>query len=101
MSVFIVAQINIEDRAEYSEYESGFVEIFSKYAGRLLSVDEDPQVLEGSWPHTRTVLIEFPSRDEAMAWYESEEYQALAKHRIASSKGNIVLIKEFDGIDTN
>ena len=93
MSVFIVAQITIRDRNEYSEYESGFVEIFSKHKGRVLSVDEDPKVLEGSWSHTRTVLIEFPSDDEAMAWYGSDEYQKLAEHRFASSEANIVLIK--------
>jgi uncharacterized protein (DUF1330 family) len=39
------------------------------------------------------VLIEFPSKESAMAWYESEAYQALAQHRFASSDGNIVLLK--------
>ena len=95
MSTFIVAQITIRDREEYSKYESGFLEIFSNYSGRILSVDEDPEILEGGWPHTRTVLIEFPSNNDAKAWYESDEYQALAEHRFASSEANIVLIRGY------
>jgi len=96
MSRFIVAQISIRNRDEYSKYESGFVEIFSKHSGRILSVDEDPRILEGSWPFTRTVLIEFPSEKEAMGWYGSDEYKKLAEHRIASSDANIVLISGYD-----
>jgi len=99
MSIFIVAQISIRDRDEYSKYESGFMEIFSKHSGRILSVDEDPEVLEGSWPHTRTVLIEFPSNEEAKAWYGSDEYQKLAAYRFASSDANIVLINGFGDSD--
>jgi uncharacterized protein (DUF1330 family) len=67
--------------------------VFSRYKGKLLSVDEDAQTLEGVWPATRTVLIEFPSQDDALAWYRSDEYQELAKHRFASSDGNVVLIR--------
>jgi uncharacterized protein (DUF1330 family) len=93
MPTFIVAQISIRDRNQYSQYEAGFIEIFSKYSGRILSVDEDPEILEGHWPHTRTVLIEFPSNDDAMAWYRSDEYQRLAEHRFASAEANIVVIK--------
>ena len=92
MPTYIVAQIDIRDRDRYSKYEAGFVEIFLKYRGRILSVDEDPQVLEGSWPFTRTVLIEFPSDADAVAWYESDEYQTLAEHRFASSEGNIAML---------
>ena len=99
MSTFIVAQISIRDRDDYSKYESGFMEIFSKHSGRILSVDEDPQLLEGSWPFTRTVLIQFPSNKEAMAWYGSDEYKRLAKHRLASSDANIVLISGYDDSD--
>ena len=96
MTVYLVAQITIHDRAGYGEYEAGFMEIFSRYGGKLQAVEEAPEVLEGEWPCTRTVLIGFPSRDDALAWYRSEEYQALAKHRFAASQGNLVLINGLD-----
>lgn len=93
MTHYLIARIDINDREEYSKYQAGFMEIFSRYEGKMLSVDEAPKLIEGEWPVSRTVLIEFPSKESAMAWYESEAYQALAQHRFASSDGNIVLLK--------
>ena len=93
MSVYIVAQISIRDRATYAKYASGFREIFAAHGGRILSVDEEPQILEGGWPYTRTVLLEFPSGDQALSWYNSREYQELAQHRHAASDANVVLIQ--------
>ena len=96
MSVYIVAQIDIHDRAEYEKYQAGFMEVFERYAGELLSVSEDPIVAEGEWPWTRTVLIHFPSAEEARAWYGSAEYQELVQHRHRASKANIVLVEGLD-----
>ncbi|OQX86331.1 MAG: hypothetical protein B6D63_00240 [Candidatus Latescibacteria bacterium 4484_7] len=76
MSCYIIAQIKINDREEYDIYENGFDEIFAKFKGIIVAVDEDPVVLEGEWPYTRTVLIRFPDEKEARRWYESPEYQS-------------------------
>jgi uncharacterized protein (DUF1330 family) len=96
MTCYIVAQISISDRAGYADYESGFMDVFSRYQGRLLAVDESPEVLEGAWDCTRTVLVRFPSKEEARHWYHSAEYQELAQHRFAASSGNLVLIAGMD-----
>ena len=96
MPHYLIARISITDREEYGLYEAGFIDIFSAYKGKILAVDENVKLLEGEWPVTRTVLIEFPSEEDAMDWYTSEEYQLLAKHRFASSEGDIVLIHGID-----
>lgn len=93
MPVYLIAQLNIRDRSRYNKYAAGFMEIFSRYGGRLLSVDEAPESLEGEWNYTRTVLLEFPSEAEAKSWYHSEDYQRLAQHRFASADANLVMIK--------
>jgi uncharacterized protein (DUF1330 family) len=61
MTVYVVALLDITDRQEYGLYGDGFMEIFSRYGGQVLAVDESPTVVEGEWPHTRTVLLSFPS----------------------------------------
>ena len=95
MSVYLIAKITIHDRDAYSKYEEGFMDIFSLYKGRVLAVDEAPETLEGEWACTRTVLAKFPHKEEAMSWYESDAYQALAQHRFAASDGSIVAINGF------
>jgi uncharacterized protein (DUF1330 family) len=96
MSVYLIAQITIEDRAEYQKYEAGFADVFRQHSGKVLSVSEDPELLEGSWACTRTVLLVFPDREQAMAWYESPEYQAIIGHRLAASSGNVVIVDQFN-----
>lgn len=96
MSVYLIAQIQIHDREKYADYEAGFMDIFAKYNGNLLAVDEAPQALEGEWDFTRTVLLEFPSKGDADDWYRSDEYQALAQHRYAASDANVVAIQGLD-----
>jgi uncharacterized protein (DUF1330 family) len=91
--VYLIAQLNIRDRGRYSQYVAGFMEILSRYGGRLLSVDESPDLIEGKWDFTRTVLLEFPSEAAVKSWYHSEDYQRLVQHRHASSDANIVVIK--------
>ncbi len=96
MSVYIVARIQIDDRDEYTRYEAGFMDVFAKYAGELLAVDEAVETLEGEWPGTRTVILRFPSREDARRWYDSSEYQELAQHRFRASQGNIVIVSGLD-----
>lgn len=93
MSVYLVAQLRIHDREEYARYEEKFMEVFNKYDGELLSVDEAPEVLEGEWAATRSVLIRFPTAQAAKAWMFSEEYRAIAKHRLAASTANSFLVQ--------
>ena len=95
MAVYIIAQIRIHDRAAYDQYSAGFLEVFARYQGQLLVVSEDPVVVEGEWPYTRTVVMRFPSADEARRWYASPEYQAIAQHRFRGATTNAVIVEEL------
>jgi uncharacterized protein (DUF1330 family) len=92
MSVYLIGQIEIHEREEYGKYQEGFLEIFSKYNGEVLVVEENHAVIEGEWPFTRTVVIRFPDENEAKRWYNSSEYQKLAEHRFRASNANIVMV---------
>jgi uncharacterized protein (DUF1330 family) len=95
---FVVVQIAINDREMYRQYETaGHLEIFDRFGGKLVGADEEVEIVEGSWPFTRTVLIEFPSTERARAWYESEEYQAVVGLRHDSATSNLVIVSGYPG----
>ena len=48
VNAYIIGTINIDDPAEYKRYIDGFYDIFSKYDGEILVVEEEPEVLEGT-----------------------------------------------------
>jgi len=93
MSAYIIALIEIHDRDEYKKYQEGFRAIFSQYDGEILVVEEAPTLLEGQWPYTRTVVIRFSDEKEAKRWYESDQYQTLARHRFLAAKTQLILAK--------
>lgn len=97
MAAYLIAQLVIEDREEFGKYEAGFMDVFQKYGGKILAVDEDPNTLEGDWPFTRSVLLEFPSKEVASEWYHSDGYQRVSEHRRKGSKGNMVIVNGMPG----
>ena len=95
---FVIVQIAINDRDGYHQYEiAGHQEIFDKFGARVVALDEDTETIEGTWPFTRTVIIEFPNKELARKWYDSAEYQAVAGLRHASATSNLVIVSGYPG----
>ena len=58
----------------------------------------DMEVREGTWPG-RTVVIEFSDLAAARAWYNSAEYQEILPFRLASSRGEAILVDGFEAAE--
>jgi uncharacterized protein (DUF1330 family) len=92
MPVYAIAQLTITDRATYSRYQQRFMGVMNRYKGRLLAADEAPKVLEGSWNLDKVVLMSFPDETTFREWFESPDYQEIAKDRKAGSTAVVLLI---------
>jgi uncharacterized protein (DUF1330 family) len=91
--VFVIVQIEVHDWDGYQQYGSApHQEIFDKFGATVVGLDEAVDVVEGTWPFTRTVLIAFPSKAMARAWYESDEYRAVVGLRHGSATSNLVIV---------
>ena len=89
MSYFI-AQINIHDPKTYQQYVEGFYEVFNRYQGEVVLVDDNPKAIEGTLQYNRIVVIRFPNENELHRWYDSPEYQQLARIRWKASDAYIL-----------
>jgi uncharacterized protein (DUF1330 family) len=92
MSAYVVALVTITDREKYTAYEQRFMSVLAPYDGEVLSVEDAPRVLEGSWPAGRTVLLRFPDEAAARRWYDSPAYQEIARDRRAASNGTLAIL---------
>jgi len=93
MTVYAVAQISITDRDAYNRYQARFMEVFNRFNGRLLAVDETPQVLEGAWDRQKIIMMSFPDEATFRDWMQSPAYQEISKDRLAGSNGVVLLVK--------
>lgn len=92
MSVYIVAQSTIENPEMLAEYARIASPTVVAGGGRILALDESPEVVEGENPLPRTVLLEFPSREAFRAWYDSAEYQDVLPLRLESAPGSLIVV---------
>ena len=95
MSVYVIAQLKMIDRAAYDRYQARFFDVLKKFGGRLLSADEHPRVLEGTWLRDKLVLMAFPDEAAFEAWANSPDYLEIAKDREAGADAVVLLAKGF------
>jgi len=95
MTVYVIVQLKMIDRTAYDRYQARFFDVFRKFSGHLLSADEHPRVLEGSWDRDKLVLMSFPDEAAFQAWATSPEYLEISKDRKAGAEGVILLAKGF------
>lgn len=88
---YVIVTESIKDPAGMAEYGKAAAKAMAKGV-KVLAIDTEPQVLEGEWPATQTVVLEFESPEAARAWYESEEYQAAIPLRQAAADCNAVIV---------
>jgi uncharacterized protein (DUF1330 family) len=95
MTVYVIVQLKMTDRAAYDRYQARFLEVFKKFSGRLLSADENPAVIEGAWNRDKVVLMSFPDEAAFRAWANSPEYLDISKDRKAGAQAIVLLVKGF------
>ena len=93
MAAYVLVDINVRDPETYEEYKRLAPPSIAAYGGRYL-VRGGPVVrLEGSWSPQRLVVLEFPSAEQAQAWWNSPEYAPAKAMRYASADSEMILVE--------
>lgn len=95
MKAYLIATETVHDEAMFAEYRKQVVATAAAFGGQFIARGGKLTVLEGEWQHARTVIIEFPTRESAEAWYKSPDYQKIIGLRLKSTSGNLVIL---DGV---
>jgi uncharacterized protein (DUF1330 family) len=99
MSHYFMACIHITDEDEYRKYLERAGEVFARFGGTYLAVDDGPELMEGEWDPGRVVLISFESEEDFNTWYRSAEYQEILQYRLRGSKSKAILVRGWEDND--
>ncbi len=88
MPAYVIADIEVLDPVEYEDYKRLAAPTVAQFGGRYLVRGGAVETIEGEWQPQRIVVIEFPSMEQARAWYYSEAYThaRAIRHRTARSR---------------
>ena len=87
-----IAFVTVTDPVAYAGYQQHAPVAFSKYGAEFLVRGGAAETLEGEdWQ--RHVVIAFRNKAQALACYNSPEYQAAREARSGACKANIVIVE--------
>lgn len=93
---YLVGQITVTNPQAYAVYSAQVPHTIDTFGGKYLVRGGQAMQLEGQAQGERNVVIEFPNREMALAWYHSEAYQAIIQHRTDNSTGTLALVDGYD-----
>lgn len=98
MTTYAIAHLtDVTMGPEIVRYLEGIDATLAPYQGRFIIHGDQPEVLEGTWSGD-LIMIEFPDRASARAWYSSDAYQVILPLRTCNSVGPVLLV---DGVSAD
>ena len=89
---YLVAHINIHDKNGFEEFKQMSIPVISKYEGKALVRNPNPDLREGGNAGL-VIVLEFESIEKARTFYESEEYAAAKMIREKACSTELVLVE--------
>jgi uncharacterized protein (DUF1330 family) len=96
MKALCIVYLHVDDWELYDRYRSQVVPTLEPFGAKVLVRGGTFTTVEGEMPFERIVVLEFPSRDTAQAWYQSDAYQAVLPIRLAATRCQFVIVDAVD-----
>jgi uncharacterized protein (DUF1330 family) len=91
MAAYVIVQVDVKDPVRYEDYKAMVPPSIAKFGGRFLVRGGQTHTMEGSWSPRRFVVVEFPSVEQAKAWWASPEYAEAKALRQATSDSQLII----------
>lgn len=82
----------VTEPTKYEKYKQLAPASIAKYGGRYQVRGGAVETLEGKWSPKRFVILEFPSKQQAKAWWDSPEYREAKLLRQATARTNMICV---------
>ncbi len=93
MVAYAIVEMTVDHDDWREEYLAKFGELLRKHGGGHISNGVPVAKLEGARElPDRLIILEFPSLDQARAWYDDPEYAPLIELRRTGSSAEITLV---------
>ena len=92
---YLIGHITITNPEGYAAYSSQVPGTLAAFGGKYLVRGGHATQVEGESQGDRNVVIEFPDRQTAEAWYASDAYQSIINHRLNNATGSLAVVDGY------
>jgi uncharacterized protein (DUF1330 family) len=97
LKYYTVVEIDITDPSWIPEYAKNVTRMVEQSGGRYLARTSSVEKIEGERKKPQTlVIIEWPSKETAEAFYASAEYKPYLQGRLAGARNEMLLVAGDD-----
>ena len=101
MKYYMIGEVETTDASWVPDYVQNVTGMVERFGGRYLARTPKAEKVEGERKLTGIiVVVEWPSKEAAIAFYESEEYRPYRQKRLAGAKNEFVLVAGEDVTNT-
>src|SRR5215469_7137717 len=97
MAAYVISEVEVLDEEHMREYRELAAASVAEYGGKYLARGADPVVVEGAATNRKTVIIEFPSMQQAKQWYTSPSYARALKVRHKALDRRLIFVEGMAG----
>jgi len=90
-----IVHVDVTDPDRYAEYIEGSTKVAAKYGGDFIARGGRYQQMEGK-EYSRNVVVRYPTYEQAVEAYESDEYQAIVDIAKESSERALTILEIDD-----
>lgn len=95
MPAYLLGNITVTDPVGYEEYRAKVPAVIFAHGGRYVVRGGQMQVIEGDWPMSRNVVLEFPDMNSLKAFYGSADYAPLLALRKRCAVSNLIAVEGY------
>ena len=95
MAAYIIDLADVTDRERYGDYAKATPAVVAQFGGRFIARGGRTRTLEGPTETRRTVILEFPTFEQAEAFYQSETYQRVKELRAGAANATFLLVDGY------
>lgn len=93
MPSYVIVDIEVTDPERYKKYIEAAPPTVARHGGKFKVRGGRAEKLEGTWTPKRVVVVEFPTFDQAKAWWASEDYAGPKALRQSASIANMIVVE--------
>jgi len=93
VAAYVIVEVTTPDPELMGRYRPLVAPTLEPFGGRFLVRGGRTETLEGGWAPERIVVMEFPSLEQARAWWSSEVYAEPKRMRQAAGRTRMIVVE--------
>jgi uncharacterized protein (DUF1330 family) len=93
MPAYVLVEISVHNTQEYEEYKKLSLPSLAPFNGKFIVRGGHSVTLEGDWHPERIVVLEFPTKEKALEWWNSEIYAKAKSIRQRTASTRMIVVE--------